>query len=290
MSGQQVTATGPLNATARTLALMQALQLPAERVHELRALPVTELAQAMQATDPVIGRGPIYFGPVLDERTLRRHPFYPDAAPQSARLPMIIGNTRGETRNLIGRGDPSTFDLTWDRLPERMAGELRVDILPEHVVAEYRRLYPDYSPSDVFFAATTAARSWRGALIELEARAAQPAATYAYQLDWPSPADGGRWGACHGLDIPLAFGTLDAVGSLTGIAPGAAMMSRLLGDAFIAFARSGDPNYAGLPDWRPYRLDRRCTMVFDLPPRLLDDPRGEERRLFKKVPFIQQGT
>jgi para-nitrobenzyl esterase len=290
MSGQQVTASGPLNATTRTFALLQALRLPLERAHELRALPAAVLVQAMRTSDPIIGRTPIYFGPVLDERTLRRHPFYPDAAPQSARLPMIIGNTRGETRNLIGRGDPATFDLTWDRLPERMAGELRVDILPERVVAEYRRLYPDYSPADVFFAATTAARSWRGALTELEARAAQPAATYAYQLDWPSPVDGGRWGACHGLDMPLAFGTLAAEGSLTGTGPEAATMSSLLGDAFIAFARSGDPNHTGLPDWRPYRLDRRSTMVFDLPPRLLDDPRGEERRLFEKVPYVQQGT
>jgi para-nitrobenzyl esterase len=31
-------------------------------------------------------------------------------------------------------------------------------------------------------------------------------------------------------------------------------------------------------------------MVFDLPPRLLDDPRGEERQLFEKVPYVQQGT
>ena len=45
-------------------------------------------------------------GPVLDERTLTRHPFYPDAPPQSAGIPMMIGNTHDETRSLIGRGDP----------------------------------------------------------------------------------------------------------------------------------------------------------------------------------------
>lgn len=290
MSGQQVTASGPLNATARTRTLLAALQLPESRVQDLRTLPAERLLEAMQATDPIIGRGRLYFGPVLDERTLRRHPFYPDAPPLAARLPMIVGNTRGETRNLIGRGDPATFDLGWDTLAERMSGELRVDIQPELVVATYRRLYPHYSPSDVFFAATTAARSWRGAIIELEARAAQPADTWAYQLDWPSPADGGRWGAFHGLDIPLLFGTLDADGSLTGQGPDAVALSRVMSDALLAFARSGNPNHDGLPEWRPYRLDRRSTMVFDLPQRLVDDPRGDERRLFEKVPFIQQGT
>lgn len=290
MSGQQVTASGPLNATARTRTLLEALRLPAERAEELRALPVAELIAAMQATDPVIGRGRLYFGPVLDERSLQRHPFYPDAPPQSAHVPMIIGNTRGETRNLIGRGDPTTFDLTWEQLAGRLAGEMRADIRPELVVQEYRRLYPQYSPSDVFFAATTASRSWRGAVVELEARARQGAPTYAYQLDWPSPADGGRWGAFHGLDIPLVFGTLEVDGALTGNGPAAQSVSRCMTDAFVAFARTGDPNHPALPTWQPYRLEERATMVFDAPPRLEHDPRGAERRLFAKVPFIQQGT
>jgi para-nitrobenzyl esterase len=274
----------------RTRTLLAALKLPENRWQALRTLPWARIVEAMQATDPIIGRGRLHFGPVLDERTLQRHPFFPDAPPLAADLPMVIGNTRGETRNLIGRGDPTTFDLGWNGLAERLAGELRVDIQPELVMATYRRLYPQYSPSDVFFAATTASRSWRGAIIELEARAAQPARTWAYQLDWPSPVDGGRWGACHGLDIPLLFGTLDAGGSLTGNGPEATAVSRVMGDALLAFARSGNPNHPALPGWRPYRLDRRSTMVFDESSRLVDDPRGDERRLFEKVPFIQQGT
>lgn len=290
MSGQQVTASGPLNATARTRSLLAALELPENRAGELHALPAERLVEGMRAADPIIGRGRLYFGPVLDERTLTRHPFYPHAPPQSARIPMVIGNTRGETRNLIGRGDPSTFELTWEQLPERMGGELRVDIHPDLVVATYRRLYPYYSPSDVFFAATTASRSWRGAVIELEARADQQADTWAYQLDWPSPADGGRWGAFHGLDIPLVFATLATEGALTGTGEGAQATSRAMSDALLAFARTGNPNHEGLPQWRPYRLERRSTMVFDASSRLVDDPRGEERRLFARVPFIQQGT
>jgi para-nitrobenzyl esterase len=116
------------------------------------------------------------------------------------------------------------------------------------------------------------------------------APTFAYQLDWPSPADGGRWGACHGLDIPLVFGTLDANGSLTGDGAEARAVSRQVADAFLAFARSGDPNHAGLPAWTPYRVDERATMVFDVRSRLERDPRREERLLFARVPFIQQGT
>src|SRR6185436_19368611 len=284
-------ASGPLHAAGRTRVLLDRLGIAAERAHELAKIPVKDL-QAAQAgsVDPYIGRGSCYMGPVLDERTLTRHPFYPDAPPQSAGIPMMVGNTHDETRSLIGRGDPTAWTVGWDELPRKLEQELRVDISGDLVVAEYRRLYPNYSPSDVFFAATTAGRSWRGAIIEAEARARQDSPAFAYQLDWRSPEDGGKWGAFHTLDIPLMFGTLSAPGSLTGDGDAARRMSDSMQQALLAFARSGDPNYPGLARWEPYTLPRRQTLVFDTESRLIDDPRGAERRLFAKVPFVQQGT
>jgi para-nitrobenzyl esterase len=291
MSGQQLTASGPLHAAGRTRTLLATLGIPAGRAHELAKMPVADLQRAHAATvDPYIGRGACYMGPVLDERTLVRHPFYPDAPAQSAGIPMMIGNTHDETRSLIGRGDPTAWTVTWEELPRKLEAELRVDISGDRVVAEYRRLYPNYSPSDVFFSATTAGRSWRGAIVEAELRAAQGSPAYAYQLDWGSPEDGGKWGAFHTLDIPLMFGTLTAEGSRTGDGPAARRVSDTMQGALLAFARAGDPNYAGMPRWEAYRPPRRQTLVFDVESRLVDDPRGAERRLFEKVPFIQQGT
>lgn len=295
MSGQQVTAGGPRNATARARAVLEKIGLTADRAGAEAAsrLPVAALLAGLKATDPVAGSGGVYAGPVVDDRNLPRHPFFPDAPAQSAQIPMIIGNTHDETRNLIGGGDASAFDLTWEALPDKLFPAMRVDIAPETVIAEYRRLYPDYSPSDVFFAATTAGRSWRGAVEELEARAKQPAGaapTWAYQLDWRSPLEGGKWRAPHMLDIPLAFDNIAQPGSLSGDGPAAQALADRLSDAFIALARHGDPNHAGLPRWEPYGLDRRQTLLLDDQCRLADDPRGAERRLFARVPFTQFGT
>ena len=50
-----------------------------------------------------VSRAPAYLGPVKDGRSLPRDPFDPDAPPQSAHIPMILGNTKDETRTLIGR-------------------------------------------------------------------------------------------------------------------------------------------------------------------------------------------
>jgi para-nitrobenzyl esterase len=291
MSGQQLTASGPLHAAGRTRALLDELGIPVEKAASLATLPASDILRAHGGTvDPYIGRGNVYMGPVLDERTLTRHPFYPDAPPQSAGIPMMIGNTHDETRSLIGRGDPGSWTMTWEALPQRLEAELRVDISGATVVAEYRRLYPHYSPTDVFFSATTAGRSWRAAIVEAELRAAQGSPAFAYQLDWGSPQDGGKWGAFHTLDIPLMFGTLTARDSMTGDGADARQVSATMQRALLAFARTGDPNYADMPRWEPYTLPRRATMVFDVTSRLENDPRGAERRLFAKVPFIQQGT
>jgi para-nitrobenzyl esterase len=289
MSGQQVTASGPLNAHRRAEAFLQAVGLAPDRLADLAALPAAKLVAAMAAKDPILPTGGLYFGPVLDDRSLPRHPFWPDAPPQSAGIPMIIGNTHDEARAFLG-GDPANHNLSWDDLPGRLAPELRVDISPETVVAEYRRLYPAYSPSEVFFAASTASRSWRAAVIEAEARARQGAPAFVYQVDWKSPKDGGRWGAPHTLDIALVFGTLDAPGAYTGTTSQDRAVSDALQDAFIAFARTGDPNHPGLPAWAPYTLPRRQTLIVDAPFRMADDPRGAERALFARVPYIQPGT
>lgn len=283
MSGQQVTVSGPLHATERTRAYLAKLKATP---NDLLALPVEKLIGALDATDPVMGGG-VYFGPVLDMKWLTRHPFWPDANPQSNAIPMILGNTRDETRAFIPR--EKMAGLTWNNLAERMAPELKVDILPEWVVAQYRRLFPAYTPEQVFYAATTAGRSWRGQVEEAEARARAATPTWVYQVDFSSPTEPWR-GAPHTMDIALSFGTLDAPGSFTGTGAGARAASSAVMGAFTTFAASGNPNHAGLASWPMYRLPRRSTMIFDVASHVENDPRREQRELFARVPYIQPGT
>jgi para-nitrobenzyl esterase len=202
---------------------------------------------------------------------------------------MILGNTRDETRGFVDARGPKLQGLDWSNLAERMTSELRMDIHPEWVVAQYRERFPDWSPERVFYAATTAGRSWPGQVIEADARAAANTRTWVYQVDFQSPVEPWR-GAPHTIDIPLSFGTLDAEGSITGTGAAARAVSSKMMDAFIAFARSGDPNHPAMPAWPVYTLANRETMVFDEPMRSVNDPRKWERELFARVPYIQPGT
>lgn len=288
MSGQQVTASGPLNATRRAEVWLDALGLTAERIEEVRALPVERLIEAAGATDPILG-GSLYFGPVLDGRSLTRHPFWPDAPAQSAHIPMMIGNTREETLAFLGN-DPSNAGLTWDTLPARLTpAQMRIDIAPEEVVAWYRQAHPQMTPDEVLIRATTAARSWRAAVIEAEARAVQGSPAFVYQLDWPGRLANGRTGAFHTSDIPLMLDNVAVADSAAGN-PLTPMMANIMSEALIAFARTGDPNHALMPRWTPYSLERRETMIMTLMPGMEDDPRGDERRFFSRIPYVQPGT
>lgn len=290
MSGQQVTASGPLNAGRRAEAFLDVLEIKPSEAGRVKRLPAARIVEALGARDPLDETQGLYFGPVLDERLLTRHPFWPDAPPQSARIPMILGNTLDETRTLIGRREPAMFALGWDQLPAALARHMRSDIDPGAVVAAYREAYPAQSPADVFFAATTAGRSWRGQVEEADARARQGAPTWVYRFDLPWTEEGGKWGAPHTVDIGYVFGNLDKAGAMPGEAAAAERVSREMSSAFAALVRSGTPEHSGLADWPLYRMPRRETAVFGAHTRVERDPRRMERELFSKVPFIQWGS
>jgi para-nitrobenzyl esterase len=223
----------------------------------------------LSAQDPILGGG-VYMGPVLDMRHLHRHPFWPDAAPQSLDIPMMLGNTVLESRAFYAPNAKQLTGLDFDNLARRVAPEMRIDAQPEWVVRQFRSQYPDASPLDLFHRIVTTARSWRGQVIEAEERAKAGAPAFVYQLDFEQ--------AKHTDDIALSFGTVPQP-SMEQQAMSVRMM-----DAFVRFARTGNPG------WQPYSLAKRETMIFDKNSRVENDPRKWERELFARIPYIQPGT
>ncbi|TCU62179.1 para-nitrobenzyl esterase [Novosphingobium sp. PhB57] len=291
MSGQQVQASGPMHAWARTQALMAAVKLAPGDVEGLRNLPIERLVDGLAATDPVMGSGPLYFGPVLDMTNLPRHPFWPDAAPQSVSVPMILGNTHEETRAFLDPRGPRLKGLDWSNLAERVGREVKIDLDPQWMIDQYRARQPDWTAEQIYYAATTAGRSWPGQVIEADARARAGAeATWVYQLERPSPVDPLR-GAAHTDDIPYVFGTLDAPGSFSGTDDKARALSKTMMAAFTGLAKTGRPGSGDrAADWRPYTVPTRATMVFGEETRMEDDPRGWQRKLWATAPYVQPGT
>ncbi len=285
MSGQQLFGRTAKSATETARTVLKALELTPERIGEIKTMPLDRLQAAMRGGT---------WTPVVDGGALPRDQLAPDASPLSADIPMVLGNTHDETRNLIGAANPALFALTWETLPDAITQNVHQfigDLAPGKIVAEYRQLYPAYTASDVFFAASTAARSWKGMVTESEQRAQQGgAATYVYNVNWPSPADGGKWKAPHMIDIPLVFANVAESNYTRGGGADAQQLADRVSAALLAFARTGNPNTPALPPWPRFDVEKRPTMIFDVPPRVEDDPRGAERRLFAPIVYAQPGT
>ena len=289
MSGQQITGRLQANAEQTAREVIARMDIPS-RAHAEAQL---DALRAASMEDLMAGLRGGAWTPVVDARGLPRDPFAPDAPPQSAGIPMVLGNTHDETTSLIGRVDPATFDLDWAGVAPALRKHVSAfigELDPQAIVDQYRQWYPQYSPSQVFFSATTAARSWKGMVIASERRAEQGAPTWIYHLHWRSPLGGGRFGAPHTLDIPMVFGNLDADDWTRAAVAAARSVSEAMMDALIAFARSGDPSAEGRVEWPRFDLQRRATLVFDTRLRVEDDPRGAERRLFAPIPYLQPGT
>src|SRR5207253_2162814 len=79
------------------------------------------------------------------------------------------------------------------------------------------------------------------------------------------PVFGGILRSAHALEIPFVFDNLDRGRAevLTGTGPERQGIADAMHRSWIAFARDGNPQHAGLPEWPRYDIDRRATMRFD---------------------------
>lgn len=149
----------------------------------------------------------------------------------------------------------------------------------ERALAAYRAAYPLATPGDLLAAIQT---DWwcRVPAIRLaDAHVTTTSHTYMYEFAWRSPVANGVFGACHALEIPFVFDTLDRgptqmLGNLLGDNPPKQLAS-MMHSAWVSFITRGDPG------WSEYDLSRRATMRFDTVSQLVDDPRAWERTLWQ---------
>jgi para-nitrobenzyl esterase len=251
-----------------------------------RTVAASELVAAYAR---VVRGGRTPFSPVADGRRLPRSPWEPAAPPSSAAVPLLICSTRTETTLLAGAADPSLFALDDAGLRVRLRDWLRDDERPDDVADAFARLYPDASPSELFFLVTTDLYSRLGGWTVADRKAEQAAATgggrvWHAELTWDTPVGGGRWMSPHTLDIPLVFDNVGRVRSYAGTSDAARRVAAQMSSAWLAFARTGDPHHPGIPDWPAYTAERPVTMLFDVESRLAADWRAGERQALAHVP------
>jgi para-nitrobenzyl esterase len=266
------------------------LHLDASRLDELQSVAVARLieVQVELAKRDRIGV-PGAFAPVVDGEVLPVHPFDPVPAPTGAKVPIMIGTNQHEMSILLFLTDPAFGKYDESKLRKRLetalTGELA--IAPDRIeglLAAYREAMPDASTTDLLVAITTDAMMRVPSIRLAERKAASGAApVYMYLFARKSPAIDGRLGSPHVLEIPFVFDNVSEPVGLVGDDPRRFALAATMSDAWIAFARSGDPNHAGLPKWPSYASADRATMIFDDECRLENDPLAFGRRALEHL-------
>jgi len=269
-----------LEAAARSAEMfLQRLALQPSQADALERLPFERL---IAVTAP--GEGPpLALAPVVDGRTLPTHPFDPVAPALAANIPLLIGTVETEVtffpRQILDPIDAASLHAHLKALL-RHASDGEVD----EVIATYRAGRPEASNTDLYLIIASDATFRAGVLTEAERKAAQGGApVYQYYFTWRSPVRGGKLRSFHTVEIPFVFDNVDACRSMVGSGEDRYALARKVSGAWVAFARTGNPNHEYLRGWEPYDNVRRATMILNDQCRLVDDPHGKEQRLLHSI-------
>lgn len=284
-SGAQVQNRTKAESRITAEALLAELGLTPATAEQIRTLP---LERIMAAATAISRAGKGGFAPTVGYPEMPRHPFDPDAPSVSADVPLIIGFNRQDI-SYITANIPETFNLDEAGLITRVRA-MFTEADAQRVVARYKADYPTLSPSDLYFLIGTDQWLGIGSMKIAERKAAAgKAPAYLFRFDWPTPVDGGKWRAPHTLEIPYVFANVaeSSMVPVVGPNPDVALAKRMSA-AWAAFARTGNPNHNGLPQWPVYGA-ARDTMIFDSSTRVERDPGSAQRRLMDEIVFTTPG-
>ncbi|HSV79483.1 MAG TPA: carboxylesterase family protein, partial [Ramlibacter sp.] len=259
------------DAERNTFEFLRQLDLGRNQLRRLHELPAEVLLKAMAQAIAVVRTD--HYRPVVDGRTLPCQPFEPAALQLSAGIPLMTGWCENEQR-LTYASNPAVYHQSE---PQARVGTAQVLGVPEDQAASLMAVYRDGRPQDTpgdLHAQIVGDHRYRRSVTraaELQAGNSGGAPVYLYLLNWKSPVLAGLLRTPHTLCIAFAFGNVDLATGITGTGADRYRLQDEMAGAWVAFARSGDPNHAGLPAWRPYATTDRASLVFDRETRLVND-------------------
>jgi para-nitrobenzyl esterase len=239
----------------------------------LRRLPAGELlrAQTRVASTARLPLGMLAWQPVVDGDVIPVAPECVEAGEAAPAMPILIGTNADEWK-LYTIFDAKRRTLSEERLRDYVARTLEKERsgAGEHV-DRVLEIYSAEAPSPErdtpgeIWAAIQRDRVFRlPALALAERHAASGAGAYVYRFDYRPALAPMRVGACHAVEIPFVFGSVTSplLRPLLGFGESPRVIARRMQDAWIAFARSGDPSGDAAAHWPMHDVERRSTRIF----------------------------
>jgi len=290
-SGSMLTVGDTDDSAKLAAAVLDELKISRADAAKLQSVPMeTLLSGALAAQRKAFPRPPgppdfrhlsrlLGWAPVVDGKVIPQQIFDPTAPEVSADVPLLVGTVLNEFTT--GMGQPDAFAMTDAQLAERIKGVYGDK--SGKIIDSFRSAHPHERPFSLYsLIMTSPVRSM--AVTQAARKAALGRApAWLYWFTWQTPILDGRPMAFHCSELSFCFNNTDRCETMTGGGPRARALAARVSDAWISFARKGDPNHAGLPAWAPFHPDKVQTMMFDDRCQLRIDPDGAQRRLIDSM-------
>lgn len=228
------------------------------------------------------------FRPFIDGEIIPEQPIDNISKGNSAKVPIIIGynseelgmvsdllkNSNQVKRKLIIKFLKSQFDKNGISKEE-------FEELIQIYTIETKLIYPeddlkywDYALSDSMFRIPI--------IRQIEAHIKHQDNIYHYIFHYDSPKFGA---ALHTFEIAFVFGTLGEDMSEGAIIKTKESMelSKMMMDTWVIFAKTGNPNHSGIPEWPSYDIEKRSTLILAQEPKIENDPSNITRKAWDKI-------
>lgn len=248
--------------------VLKELNIEENEVDKIQAVPFAELSAAGKkalktvadkmaaAGNPVPGFG-LNWGPSRDGTILPYQLFSEEAFALSKDIPLLIGTVKNEFGTMfMGLGNATAEEV--QAIIKQRHGDKA-----EAYIKAIKKAYPnDTKPTDLIDVDT---RFRPGAVVQanLKSAIAGGASVYMYLFDWQSPVMDGKYKAMHCMELPFVFNNIARCANMAGGTKEAYELADKVSQAWINFARTGNPNHSGLPNWQAYNATNTATMHFD---------------------------
>ena len=287
-SGAILRVRNPRDATREAELVLAKVGLRSNQGHELQMVPTDTLFEAaleaaggFEPEERVVGM--TGNTPVLDGDAIPVHPFDPTAPAVSADVPVLVGYNRTE-ETLWWQNREMPLDMQEGELLERIAALLRSDVDAPRVIEAYRDAYPDARPWDHYILiCTDYPRGIYARELATRKTALGGAPAWLYRFDWDL---GGEMHTPHALEIRFVFDNVDHFETRLFDRPGSAdsrALAAKMSAAWMAFARTGNPDTPDLPHWPVYSADSRDAMLFNSESRIVRDHDRGARLVMEEV-------
>lgn len=249
--------------------VLKELGLTKDNVDQIQTIPFQELADAgsralktisdkMKAEGKEVGGFGLNWGPSLDGKVLPIQINSDEAYQLSKDVPLMIGTVKNEFMPSLRAGLSNASETEIMDYIDKQYGEKA-----DAYLAAAKRAFPRYNkPSDLIdidmmFRPGAVAQANQKSSLQGGAN------TYMYLFSWQSPVMDGKYKAVHCMELPFVFYNIDKCGGMTGGTEDAYALSKKVANAWINFAKTGNPNHPGLPQWPVYDESNGATMFFD---------------------------